>query len=154
MTSACLCLCLPEDEREKCHVHLGRMVRELSLRPTSNAAYFLAAVAVSGVVVAAVAQREAVVDARAVSAAALPSAAAAVPWVVAAAAAALAVAVSAVGSSDAGVLVVRGVYVPAAAAEPRALPAASAKGGCFAEGSALMSLVRRQVFSCPVGNLR
>lgn len=101
----------------------------------------------------AVAQQEAVVDARAVSAAVLRfAAAAAAPCV--AAAAELAVAVSAVGLSEAGVLVVRGVDASAAAAEPQAPPAASAKGRCFAEGSALMSLVRRQVFSCPVGNLR
>lgn len=126
------------------------MVRVLSLRPTERAAYSLAAVAVSGVVVAAA-------DARTVSAVALRSAAAAaaVPCVAAAAVAAeLAVAVSAVGSSEAGVLVVRGVAASAAAAEPQALPAASARGRCFAEGSVLMSLVRRQAFSCPVGILR
>lgn len=152
-TSACPCWCLPDDQRGKCHhAHLGTMVRVLSLRPTERAACSLAAVAVSGVVVAAA-------DARTVSAAALRSAAAAaVPCVAAPAAAAaaaeLAVAVSAVGSSEAGVLVVRGVAASAAAAEPQALPAASARGRCFAEGSALMSLARRQAFSCPVGNLR
>lgn len=91
-------------------------------------------------------------DARAVLAAAPPSAAAAVPGVPGVAAAAAAVAVSAVGLSVAGVLVGRGA--DAAAAEPQARPAASARGRCFAEDSALTSLARPQVFSCPVGNLR
>lgn len=89
-------------------------------------------------------------DARAVLAAAPRSAAAAVPGVPGVAAAAAAV--SAVGLSVAGVLVGRGA--DAAAAEPQARPAASARGRCFAEDSALTSLARPQVFSCPVGNLR
>lgn len=141
-TSARLCCRPPDDRRGKRHARLGTTARVPSLRPTERAAYPLAAVAASGVVVAAA-------DALRSAAAA----AAAVPCV-AAAAAELAVAVSAVGWSEAGVLVVRGVAASAAAAEPRAPPAASARGRCFAEGSALMSLVRRQAFSCPAGNLR
>lgn len=99
----------------------------------------------SGAVVAAA-------DAKAVLAAAPRSAAAAIPGVPGVAAAAAAV--SAVGWSVAGVLVGRGADVAAAAAEPQARPAASARGRCFAGDSALTSPARPQVFSCPVGNLR